>query len=174
MTFYVEPPPDNFSDPGFDREGIARAVAEAVLKKEGCPFEAQVSLTFVSPGEIRELNARERGVDRETDVLSFPMIDFPSPADYSCIEEGSPEFFDLDTGELLLGDIVLNMERVYTQAEEYGHSVKREFAFLIAHSMLHLLGFDHETKEDEMEMITHQEEVLVSLGIERERGSYEV
>ncbi len=167
MTFCVESLPEGLSLPDFDIAAAGKRVAEAVLESEGCPFPARVSLSLVGPEEIRELNRENRGIDRETDVLSFPMADFSSPGDFSLIREGDPGLFDLDTGELILGDIVLNMERVRTQAEEYGHSELREFSFLIAHSMLHLLGFDHENINDEEQMCARQEAVLTKLGIER-------
>ncbi len=166
MTFYME----NLSGmevPG-EWENLFETVGREVLKQEGCPFEAEVSLSLVTPEEIRERNREFREVDRVTDVLSFPMLDFPEPGDFSWIEEGDPECFSPETGELFLGDILINPERVRTQAEEYGHSVTREFAFLIAHSMLHLLGFDHMTEGDAALMETRQKLVMDSLGIGRD------
>ena len=113
------------------------------------------------------MNRNFRGIDRPTDVLSFPMIPFETPAGYEIVEEDE-SYFDLDTDELLLGDIMISVDKVFAQAEEYGHSVTREFCFLVAHSMLHLLGYDHMTKEDEIKMFGLQKELLDSYGIKKE------
>ena len=84
------------------------------------------------------------------------------------MEECAFECFDPDSGELILGDIIINVNRVEEQAKEYGHGIKREFAFLIAHSMFHLCGYDHMNEQDEKIMFTKQEEVLTQLGVTRE------
>ena len=102
---------------------------------------------FTDNEEIRKVNAEFRLIDSPTDVLSFPMIPFEKPADYSVIDD-QDEYFDLDTDELLLGDVMISVDRVYSQAQEYGHSIEREFSFLFAHSMLHLRGYDHMTPEE--------------------------
>ena len=99
-------------------------------------------------------------------MLSFPMIPFETPGDYDIVEEDE-SYFDLDTDELLLGDIMISVDKVFAQAEEYGHSVKREFSFLVAHSMLHLLGYDHMTPEEASVMETKQAKALEELGITR-------
>ncbi len=116
---------------------------------------------------IHELNRQYRGIDRPTDVLSFPNVDYDNPADFSVIEDHIEDYFDPDNGELCLGDIVISVDRVYEQAGEYGHSVRREYAFLIAHSMLHLLGYDHMEPGDAAVMERKQEEILDRLGITR-------
>ena len=108
------------------------------------------------------MNLEFRGIDRATDVLSFPMTEFPSPADYAYLDTDDSSF-DPETGELMLGNIVISKERAKEQAEEYGHSVEREFAFLIAHSMLHLLGYDHMEDEERLVMEKKQREVLEML-----------
>ena len=138
-------------------EELATKVADAVLDYEKCPYEAQVELL---------LTMEFRGIDRATDVLSFPMTEFPSPADYAYLDTDDSSF-DPETGELMLGNIVISKERAKEQAEEYGHSVEREFAFLIAHSMLHLLGYDHMEDEERLVMEKKQREVLEMLGITR-------
>ena len=118
---------------------------------------------------IREFNRENRGIDRPTDVLSFPNVEYEIPADFSIVEEQEAAYFDPDTGELILGDIIISVDKVAEQAESYGHSQKREFAFLVAHSMLHLCGYDHiDSKEEEKVMIDKQEAVLSELGIGRE------
>ncbi len=153
---------------GIDCEGIARQVIDQVLKEEDCPYEVQVNLLLVSDGEIRRLNQEYRQIDRATDVLSFPQVMYDLPADFSWAEEHEIDCFDPDSGELILGDIVVSLERVAEQAEKYGHSAKREFAFLIAHSMLHLLGYDHETEEERAAMEDRQSGILEHLNIRRE------
>ena len=145
---------------------LAEEVAEAVLDYENCPYESQVELLLTDNEEIRRINQEFRKIDRPTDVLSFPMVDFESPAKYDFLEEDD-SLFDPETGELMLGNIVISKEKVILQAEEYGHSVKREYAFLIAHSMLHLLGYDHMEEEERAVMEEKQREILKKLGIER-------
>ncbi len=149
---------------GLPLNDIFKQVAEEVLRQEGCPYDCEISLSIVGKERIRELNSEFRGIDKITDVLSFPLLDYACPGDFDGIEESA---FNPDTGELLLGDIVICMDVALSQAEEYGHSATREFAFLIAHSMLHLLGFDHMEKEDERLMTEKQERALSSLGIKR-------
>lgn len=151
----------------FDAEALAEQVISAACEAERCPYEIQVNLTFTDNGGIHEINRMHRGIDRPTDVLSFPMLDFESPADFSHAEECVEENFDPDTGELLLGDIVVSTEKVKEQADAYGHSQKRELAFLILHSMLHLFGYDHETEQERAEMETRQRAILDNLGITR-------
>ncbi|MDO5572382.1 MAG: rRNA maturation RNase YbeY [bacterium] len=165
MTFYVENETD--ADFGFDHEKQFQIVAEAVLDYEKCPYEAEISLTVTTAERIREINREHREIDRVTDVLSFPMIDYPKPSDFSVLESDFGDCFHPESGELLLGDIVLCADRVLSQAEEYGHSVLREFSFLIAHSVLHLLGYDHISEEDASVMEVKQKTILSALGIER-------
>ena len=151
----------------FDYEAVARQVIEQVLDMEQCPYEAEVSVTLTGSQEIRRLNREFRQIDRETDVLSFPMAAFPAPADYRFLEEETADCFHPETGELMLGDIVISKEHVLKQAEAYGHSVTREFAFLIAHSMLHLFGYDHMEEAERLEMEAKQREILDNLNITR-------
>ncbi|MBQ6376134.1 MAG: rRNA maturation RNase YbeY [Lachnospiraceae bacterium] len=155
-------------DLDFNPEKIASCVADAVLLAEGCPFEAEVSLTITDDAEIRDVNRENRGIDRATDVLSFPVFGYSHPAAFDEAEEDPAGNFDPESGRLLLGDILISAERMQAQAEEYGHSVRREFAFLVAHSILHLIGYDHETPEEETVMFEKQEAVLTSLGITRD------
>ena len=126
----------------------------ATLEFEDFGRRAEVSVTFTDNEKIHALNREYRNVDRPTDVLSFPLSD--------------GEDYDTDGDAVLLGDIVISLERAQTQAEEYGHSFEREVAFLTVHSMLHLLGYDHETSpEDERDMFARQDEILISAGITR-------
>lgn len=152
---------------GLDYEEIARQVIDRVLEKENCPYEAEVNLLLTSNEEIHRINLEYRGIDRPTDVLSFPQVEYESPADFSWAEEHEIDCFDPDTGELMLGDIIISLDKVQEQAENYGHGTKREYAFLIAHSMLHLLGYDHMTEEEAASMEARQSAVLDDLGIKR-------
>ena len=113
------------------------------------------------------MNREFRDIDRPTDVLSFPNVDYEKPADFEGIEQYAEDYFDPETGELCLGDIVISIDKVYEQAQEYGHAPLREFAFLVAHSMLHLLGYDHMEPQEAEVMERKQEEILGKLGITR-------
>lgn len=150
----------------FDVKETAELMIETVLEYENCPYEAEVELLLTTDEEIRRMNKEHRQIDRATDVLSFPMLDFETPGTLSNVEE-IPDAFDPESGELILGDIVISKERVISQAEEYGHSVKREYAFLIAHSMLHLLGYDHMEDGERMVMEKRQREIMEKAGIPR-------
>ncbi len=146
----------------------AKKVIREVLNKEHCPYDAEVSLTLTGDASIREMNRTFRNIDRVTDVLSFPNLSFAAPADFTgAAGDAGADCFDPDTGNLFLGDIVLNTKRVKEQAAEYGHSELREFAFLVAHSALHLCGYDHMEEDEAAVMFGKQEEVLGSLGITR-------
>ena len=150
----------------FNGEELAKEVINKAIEMEEFPFEAQVSLTLVDEETIKSINNDTRNIDRVTDVLSFPMLELSVPSDFSNIEEDDGNF-DYETGEALLGDIVICVQKVKAQALEFGHDEKREFAFLIAHSMLHLFGYDHMSEEEEKVMFSRQEEILSSLGITR-------
>lgn len=151
----------------FDFIEIAEAVMNEVLDQEECPYESEINLILTTDEEIHRTNKEFRDIDRPTDVLSFPMVDFEAPADYDILEEDD-SYFHPETGELMLGDIMISIPRAVAQAKEYGHSVKREYAFLIAHSMLHLLGYDHMTDEERVIMEEKQEQALYTLKITRE------
>ena len=165
MSSYVEN--ETGTDFGLAIEEIMDRVMEAVLEEEGCPYEAQVNLLITDDEGIREFNRRLREVDLPTDVLSFPMILFEKEADFSVVEEDEADFFDPDSGELMLGDIIISADKVMEQAKKYGHSPKRELAFLIAHSMLHLCGYDHMEEEERERMEQKQREILSGKGYDR-------
>ena len=152
-------------------EELIKDVISAVLESEGCPYEAEVNVTIGDDETIRIINRDFRDIDKETDVLSFPAVEFGTPGDFEGMaaefEENSFMYFNPDTGELMLGDMILSADRVRKQAEEYGHTRKRELAFLVAHSMFHLFGFDHEDEDERAEMERMQREVLDSIGITR-------
>ena len=135
---------------------LIRRAVEAVLDYEQYGNPCEVSVTFTDNAGIHELNKKFRGIDRPTDVLSFPLFDFA----------GESEEPPVDDFKGMLGDIVLSLEQAAVQAEEYGHSFAREAAFLTVHSMLHLLGYDHETGEaDEAEMRRRQSEIMEQMGL---------
>ena len=138
-------------------ETIIREVVLAALDYEACPYEAEVNVLLTDDEEIHRINREFRGIDRATDVLSFPMADYEQPEDY----------FNPETGELLLGDIVISVDKVEEQAEKYGHSEARELAFLTAHSMLHLFGYDHMEEEERLVMEKKQEAILSLKGYTR-------
>nr|MCR4797403.1 rRNA maturation RNase YbeY [Lachnospiraceae bacterium] len=135
----------------FDPKEVAKEVIQAVLSYEGFTNDVEVSLTLVSEEEIQKLNKEFRDKDAVTDVLSFPMLELEGVKDFSELEIRD-DMLDPDTEDILLGDIVICVSRVRSQAKEYGHSEKREYAFLIAHSMLHLLGYDHMEEIERQEM----------------------
>lgn len=170
MTLYLEneypdKPLDEFL--GFDPEETALLVAQTALDIVKCPFDAEVNVTIVDDERIHELNLDQRGIDAPTDVLSFPMVEYSEPEAFSEAEEQKADSFDPESGRLLLGDIVISADHVAAQADEYGHSKRREFAFLVAHSMLHLVGYDHMEPAEEERMFKKQEEILSAAGIPR-------
>ncbi len=147
-----------------DFEAIIRDIIAAAIEYEHCPYECELSVMITDDDGIHELNRETRGIDRPTDVLSYPMIDWARPADFDAIDEDDDDIFNPDSGELLLGDIVLNQDRIASQAAEYGHPERRELAFLVAHSMLHLFGYDHMEDEERIEMERRQKEILEGRG----------
>ena len=137
---------------------IRRAIGQA-LKYENFPYDAEVSVTLVDNDEIKTINSEYRNIDRATDVLSFPLYE-DGQIDENDVLEGEP---------LSIGDIVLSLERADEQAREYGHSFEREVAFLCVHSVLHLLGYDHELGPDqERQMFEKQEEILKQMKLSRD------
>lgn len=150
---------------GIDYAGLCNRVAEQILDTEECPYDVQVNLVITDNEEIQQVNREFRDINAPTDVLSFPMIPFDTPSDFSAVDDDS--YFDMDTDELMLGDIMISVDKVFQQAEDYGHSTEREFSFLVAHSMLHLLGYDHMTPEEAEVMERKQAEALEALHITR-------
>ncbi len=187
MTFYVEEECRLFPDAEADQEEssptesssaeccqekfaiaeVAGQVMEAVLAEENCPYEAQVNLLLTDNEGIRGYNKEYRGIDEPTDVLSFPGLIFAAAADFAIAEKPGSPAFDPENGELLLGDIIISVEKLRSQAADYGHSLKRELAFLVAHSIFHLCGYDHQSPEDALGMEEKQEKILQMLGISR-------
>ena len=129
------------------------AVMLEVLAYEDYDDDYEVSLSFVTNDEIRDINREYRNIDKVTDVLSFPMYD--------------GQEVDVDFGQISLGDIVISIERASEQAKDFGHSLEREICFLVCHSMFHLLGYDHMEENDAIDMHAREEAVLGKLGITR-------
>lgn len=146
---------------------IIEEIILASLDYEGCPYEAEVNVILTDNEAIREINRDQRQIDAATDVLSFPMVDYESPSDFDHVEEAVEDYFNPETGELMLGDIVISVDKVEEQAEKYGHSQTRELAFLVAHSMLHLCGYDHMEEDERLVMEEKQREILESRGYTR-------
>ena len=135
---------------------LVRAAIEETLDYEQYGNVCEVSVSFTDNAGIWELNKKFRGIDRPTDVLSFPLFDYAGESEEPPVDELMG----------MLGDIVLSLEQAKAQAEEYGHSFEREVAFLTVHSMLHLLGYDHETgEEDEADMRRRQSEIMERMGL---------
>ena len=138
----------------------AREVAEKV-------FTFTMDYLLTDDETIHQINKEQRDIDRATDVLSFPMTDYVTEGDFAFLEEEGADCFHPETGELLLGDIVISGDKVLQQAESYGHSPLREYAFLIVHSLLHLVGYDHMEEQEAKRMEKKQADVLESMGITR-------
>ncbi len=151
----------------FDHEALIREVIEAALDHEECPYEASVEVILTDNAGIHEVNLEQRNIDAPTDVLSFPMAYYETPADFEPLETKQDDIFDPETGEFMMGDIMISVDKVREQAEAYGHTERRELGFLVAHSMLHLMGYDHMEDEDRAVMEKKQSEILDSLGITR-------
>ncbi len=145
-------------------EALLEKVLAKGLEMEEITVPVEISVTITTPEEVHRLNREFRDIDRTTDVLSFPLVEFDSDDLNACIEQAE---WDPDEDCVVLGDIILNYNQALVQAEEYGHSAERELAFLTIHSLLHLLGYDHMEEEEEKTMRAHQERVLAALSITR-------
>lgn len=151
----------------FEYESLAREVISFTLDHENFPYESEVNLTLTDNDGIHEINKMYRQINRPTDVLSFPMLSYETPGDFSKLEDDYDDNFNPDTGEIMLGDIVISVDKVLEQAESYGHTSRREYAFLIVHSMLHLFGYDHMTPEEAVQMEAKQRQILEEMNITR-------
>ncbi|MGN0152631.1 MAG: rRNA maturation RNase YbeY [Wujia sp.] len=160
------------NDPGIivpdTYQNIVCDVVDTALDFFSCPYDCEVNVVFTDNVGIREINREYREIDAPTDVLSFPMIEYEQPAHFDGLEQHPEDYFNQDSGELMLGDIILNIDRIASQSEEYGHTKRREVAFLTAHSMLHLFGYDHIDDDERREMETLQEQILSKKGYTRE------
>ncbi|WML35614.1 rRNA maturation RNase YbeY [Clostridium sp. OS1-26] len=142
-------------------EGTIESVIEYALKEEEVNIPCEVSVIFVDNEEIREINKENRNIDKATDVLSFPMLEYPEGSVFKDVYLNHKfHISDLDNGNLILGDIVLSLEKAEEQRKEFGHSFLREAAYLTVHSVLHLLGYDHMEEEEKDVMRKREEEIL--------------
>ena len=165
MSFFLEEEVEVDFD--FDYRQIAEKVINYWIEREKFPYEAEINLTLTDNEGIHIINKEYRDIDRATDVLSFPMLSYETPGDFSFLMDENDDDFNPDTGEAILGDIIISVDKVREQAEEYGHSELREFAFLITHSMLHLFGYDHMEPEEAKVMEDKQRQILDELSITR-------
>ena len=165
MNIYIENQYKNNID--IDYENLINMVVSEAIDYVKCPYECEVNVTIVDNDEIHEINNSQRNIDRPTDVLSFPMLSYENAGDFSKLEDDYDDNFNPDTGEIMLGDIVISVDKVLEQAESYGHTTKREYAFLIVHSMLHLFGYDHMTPEEAAVMEAKQKQILDEMNITR-------
>lgn len=143
---------------------ICTKVYKALLEHFNMIDNLSIDISLVDTEQIKQLNLDTRGIDKITDVLSYPNIDdIIMPLDIGVYNMD----IDQDSGRLMLGEIIICEEVMINQAEEYGHSLEREMAYLTVHGYLHLLGFDHMIEEDKLVMRKHEEEILMSIGINR-------
>ncbi|GFP77035.1 rRNA maturation RNase YbeY [Clostridium fungisolvens] len=152
-----------------DFEKIIEEVILTALKEELVDKACEISVIFVDNDSIREINKETRNIDRETDVLSFPMLDYPKGKVYKDVYLNynfDASFFN--EGDLVLGDVVLSLEKAKEQSEDFNHSFTRECCYLVVHSILHLLGYDHMAEDEKKIMREREESILGKLNITRE------
>ena len=166
MSVYIENELD-YELPIRYRE-IVNEIISPAMDYVSCPYECEINVIFTDNEGIRTINKEFRNIDAPTDVLSFPLIEYETAADFNIVENDSVDNFNQDSGELMLGDIILNVDRIKSQADEFNHSISRELAFLTAHSMLHLFGYDHIDDDERIIMEEKQEEILNMKGYTRD------
>jgi len=166
MTVTIEMESD--IDLGFDYKKTIHDIIDAALTFESCPYEAEINIILTTNEEIALINRDYRDIHAPTDVLSFPMADFIAPGDFTYLANNNPnDYFNPESGELMLGDIIISVDKVVTQAEKFGHSKERELGFLVAHSILHLFGYDHQQPEETELMEIKQNDILDYVGLKR-------
>lgn len=149
-------------------EFIVSDIIDSTIDYIKCPYECEVNVIFTDNEGIREINKDYRQIDSPTDVLSFPLVDYDEAGNLKHLDNCPVDYFNQDSGELMLGDIILNVDKIDEQANLYGHTKRRELAFLTAHSMLHLFGYDHIDDIERQNMEILQEEILTMKGYTRE------
>lgn len=165
MSIYIENETETAL--AFDYEDVIRKVINYSLDFIQCPYETEVNVVITDNNGIHQVNKEYRNIDRPTDVLSFPMIEYEEAGNFDIIDEENEDGFNPETGELVLGDIMISIEKVKEQALDYGHSELREMAFLTAHSMLHLFGYDHMEEKERKVMEEAQRSIMDGLKIFR-------
>ena len=164
MSIYIENELD--TDIPKDYEDIVSDIIDAAIDYMDCPYECEVNVIFTDNDGIKDRHwSPFSGI---VDVLSFPMCNFDVIGDFDSLEDNPLNYFNQDSGELILGDIILNIDKIASQAQEYGHTRRRETAFLTAHSMLHLFGYDHIDEDERIIMEEKQEEILTKKGYTRD------
>lgn len=161
MTIWINN--DNEFDIFEGYQDVLRDVIKACIEEENYPSNIEVSISLVSNKEIQKLNLEFRNINKYTDVLSFPMINFKENLSLNDVD--IKDCINIDTKEIVLGDIIISVEQAKKQAQEFNHSLKREIAFLTAHSMFHLMGYDHMQPQEEKIMIEKQKKILSKLKI---------
>lgn len=154
----------------FDYKKTSKQIAKKVFETECLSYDFSFNLSVVDKAMIKKINKEQRNINRITDVLSFPNISFKKPSDFSLyIKDGVYDIsiLDMTTKTIFLGDVVMCYDKVLSQSIMYNHSIKREFSFLLVHSLLHLLGYDHMNIKDERKMCKKQDDILISLNILR-------
>lgn len=164
MIYIEEEVPVSFD---FHHRKIIEDVINYSIDYVDCPYECEVNVILTDNENIKIINEEYRDIDLDTDVLSFPQISYKSPADFTGLEDYILDYFNPESGELILGDIIISIEKVRSQSIEYGHSESRELAFLTVHSMLHLFGYDHIEEGDRVIMEDLQKEILDNMKIFR-------
>ncbi len=147
-------------------EDIIKDITVATLEHENCPYDVELSVSIVSIESMQSINLEYRGIDKPTDVLSFPLNEFYKPAYFADIRDRC-DAFNPETGELMIGDIIVSATHIIKQADKYGHSRTRELAFLIVHSLLHLIGYDHIEDAGRIIMEERQRAILNFAGYTR-------
>ena len=165
MILYIEDERAELDDAA--RELMQRC-ADAAQRTEGVALETAVFVEIVDDEIIRDINREQRGKDASTDVLSFPSVNYPAGKTAGSCEKLLRREFDPDAGAHVLGDIIISMDHVRAQAQEYGHSVQRETGYLLTHGLFHLMGYDHMTETDKPVMRAMEERSLASIGLTRE------
>ena len=168
MTVYIENELEIEDLFDFDYIQVADNVCRGVLDYLKCPLDCEIDIIITDNENIRAINNETRGIDKATDVLSFPNLFFEEPGIYCDDEQQLIDCINPENKLVVLGEIILSYDRIKSQAQEYGHSEKREYAFLIAHSMLHLSGYDHMEPEEAEKMESLQREILDGIGITRD------
>lgn len=149
----------------FDLQETAKRVLYAVLEEENIKQDVEISVLLTDEQTIKEINSQFREIEKATDVLSFPAIDYAIPGQLPSVL--TDDMFSPETKDFILGDIVISVSHLISQAEAYGHSQLREYAFLLTHSLLHLLGYDHMEDKDRKIMENKQRIILEKLEILR-------
>ncbi|MDO5101074.1 MAG: rRNA maturation RNase YbeY [Eubacteriales bacterium] len=166
MKFEIEWEVEPLHEPNI--EEVAAVIGAAFEQVCHVPDSFEANILITDHEQMQAINAETRGIDRTTDVLSFPMLEIAAGSDMQMIAQENAYLADPESGRLLLGDIVLNIDRVHEQAVEYGHSVRRELGFLLCHSLLHLIGYDHMEEAEKTEMEEWQRRIMEQAGISRE------